>query len=32
MKALAEKLKKTFSRKPEAAPAPVEHPNFWMYQ
>lgn len=32
MKALADKLKKTFSRKTAAAPAPVEHPNFWMYQ
>ncbi len=32
MKALAEQLKKTFSRKTSVVPAPVEHPNFWMYQ
>jgi len=32
MKALAEKIKETFGRKQGTAPAPVEHPNFWMYQ
>lgn len=32
MKALAEKIKQTFSKKQGTDGAAVEHPNFWMYQ
>lgn len=32
MKALAEKIKDTFSKKHNENAAVVEHPNFWMYQ
>jgi hypothetical protein len=32
MKALAEKLKETFGKKGSPVAAPLDHPNFWMYQ
>lgn len=32
MKALAKKLKETFGKKGGSAEAPLDHPNFWMYQ
>lgn len=32
MKALAEKIKGTFCKKQSVEAAPIEHPNFWMYQ
>lgn len=32
MKALADKIKETFGKKCVAEVAPLEHPNFWMYQ
>jgi len=32
VKALAEKISATFGKKQVADSAPLEHPNFWMYQ
>ena len=31
MKSIAAKFKTLFAKAPEAQ-APIEHPNFWMYQ
>ena len=32
MKALAEKIKETFSKRQAAEDVQIEHPNFWMYR